>query len=97
MCENLTIIWNMWKCVISQSASISWQSVDTYLEILFIAAGIFYASKFTKTLIVSLPVWLNPNPLPWNHFCQNDFIFLFQGWNKCQKKLGKFDFHFFNI
>ena len=22
---------------------------------------------------------VNPNPLPWSHFCQNDFIFLFKG------------------
>ena len=22
---------------------------------------------------------INPNPLPWSHFCQNDFIFLFMG------------------
>ena len=40
---------------------------------------------------------INPNPLPWSHFCQNNFIFLFKGWNKCQKNLGKFDFYFFYI
>ena len=41
--------------------------------------------------------FVNPNPLPWSHFCQNNFIFLLKGWNKCQKNLRKFDFYFFYI
>ena len=28
---------------------------------------------------------------------ENDFIFLFKVWNKCQKILGKFDFYLFYI
>ena len=62
-----------------------------------------YKNFFLRLQILSIHIIylfifaINPNPLPWSHFCQNNFIFLFKGWNKCQKNLGKFDFYFFYI